>query len=287
MLPLQCPMAPDEVVTMTCHAKTSALHPQDSGGSNKLSHTRVLHLSAVPVGEAPALLPSSSSDDDDDIFLPTVAPVHDVRLTARSSERQRKVENFENFPPRRPLKLAPIELPLEVKKAQRQKLHSIWNEAENLERQKVSSHAKALLLPVSQIMVGQRFVKKDLDYQMLKGKLAIHSSLDLFQTHQNTTCTQSGHGKVNIGQSEVHKAGCSKRRSRQLDEDQSKSGSSTEGLKDDEGKLRASGATMCQGEMKKVLEKSSRRNPVRELSEAAVGRGIRRMAVYSIQEAAL
>lgn len=197
--------------------------------------------------------------------------------------------NFENFPSRRPLKLALIELPLEVKDAQRQKLHSIWKEAENLELsvKKVSSHGKALLLPVNQIMVGQRLVKKELDRQGLKAKLAIHSSLDLFQTHQNTTCIQSARGKVNIEQSEVHKADISKCRAWQLEEDQSKSGSSAEELKDDEGKPTASGATLCQREMEKVLEKSSSGNPVRKLSEVEVGRESRRMPVYSVQEAAL
>lgn len=281
-------MAPDEAVTPTCHAKTSALHPLDSGGIDRLSHTPVLHVSAAPTGEARAPLTCSSNDAD--IFPSAVAPVHDIRLCARSSERQRKAENFENFPPRRPLKLAPIELPLEVKEAQRQKIHSIWKEADDLEQtvKKVSNHGKALLLPVNQITVGHRLVNKELAHQALKAKFAIHSSPDLFQTHQNTTSVQSARGRVNIGQSEVRKAGHSKlRKARQLDEDQSKSGSSAEGLKDDEGKPAASGATLRQREIGKVLEKPSSRNLVGKVSEVVVGRGSKRMAVYGIQEAAL
>lgn len=280
-------MAPDEAVTLTCRAKTSALHLRDSGGTDRLSHTPALHLSAAPVGEALALLTSASNDDEG--FQSAVAPGYDTRPCARASERRRKVENFENFPPRRPLKLTPIELPLEVKEAQRQKIQSIWKEAENLDLsvKKVSDHGKTLL-PVNQTTAGPRLVKKELDHQVLHAKLAIFSSPDLFQTHQNKTSTQSARGKANVGQSDVHKAGRSKqRRARQLDEDQIKSGSSAEGLKDDEGKPAASGATPCQRGMEKVLEKSWRRNAVGKISEVALGRGSKRMAVYGIQEAVL
>lgn len=273
-------MAPDEAVTLTCHAKTSPLHPRDSDGDGRLSHAPVLHLSAAPVGEAPAPLTSSSSDGG--FFPSAVAPVHDIRLSARSSDRQRKMKNFENFPPRRPLKLAPIELHLEVEEAQRQKINSVWKEVESVEVK------KALLLPVNQITAGQRSVEKELDHQVLRVKLAIKSSPDLFQTRQNVTSCHSGRVTVNAGQSEVHKCGVSKpRRTRQLGEDQSKSGSSTDGLKDDEGKPAASGATLQQRGAEKTLEKSCSRNPVGKVSEVALGRGSRRMEVYGIQEAAL
>lgn len=272
-------MAPDEAVTLTDCVKISALHPPDSSGDDRLSHTPVLHLSAGPSGEALAPLPSRSNDDDG--FPSALAPVHDLRLFAVSSERQKKVENF---PPRRPLKLAPIELPLEVKEAQRQNIRSIWKEAENLGPgvRKVSSHGKALLLPVNQIIAGQRSVKKEPHCQALG---AIYSSPDPFQ---NTTSSQSECREMNISQSK----GCKKahpklRRVRQLDKDQSKSDFSTEGLKDTKGKPVASGATARQRDMDKVLEKSSSGNPLGKVSETVAGRGSRRMAVYRIQEAAL
>ncbi|KAK3557777.1 hypothetical protein QTP86_000375 [Hemibagrus guttatus] len=269
-------MAPDEAVTLTRHAKTSALPLQDFGG--RPSHTSVLHLSAAPAGEVPApapdLLTSSSSHDD---FFPSL--LRDVRFRARSAERQKKMENFEKFPPRRPLKLAPlnIELPLEVKKTQRQKIHSLWKEeAKHLElsAKKGSSHGQTRLLPVNQITLGQRLVKKELDHR-------IHSSPDLFQTHPNITSSQSARGLVSIDQSEGRKSDCSKlSRAWRPDEDLSKS---AERLKDDEGKPAASGAELRQRGMEKVLEKPSSRN----MWEAVVGRGSRRMAVYDIQEAVL
>ncbi|KAG7324615.1 hypothetical protein KOW79_012631 [Hemibagrus wyckioides] len=270
-------MAPDKAVTLTHRAKTSAHSLQDSGG--RPSHTPVLHLSAAPAGEAPApapdLLTSSSSCDD---FFPSPVP-----LRVRSTERQQKMENFENFPPRRPLKLAPlnIELPLEIKKTQRQKIHSLWKEEpERLElsAKKVSNHGKTHLLPVNQITLGQRLVRKKLDHQ-------IHSSPDLFKTHPNMTSVQSACGLVSIDQLEGRKSDHSKlRRARRPDEDQSKS---AERLKDDEGKPAASGAELCQRGMEKVLEKPSSRNPAGKMWEAAMGKGSRKMAVYDIQEAAL
>lgn len=263
-------MAPDEAVTLTCH-------PQDSGGNNRLSHTPVPRVSAAPVGEAPAPLTSSSRHQD---CFPSA-----VLLSSRSSERQRKVENFENFPPRRPLRLAPIELPLEVKEAQRQKINSIWKQPVDLEVKNLSSPGKALLLPVNQITTGQSLVKKELAHQVLKTELAIHSSPDHFQAHQNTTSGQSGSSKVDLP---VHKAGGSKlRRTRQLEEDQAKSHSSADGLKDNEGKPAASGATLCQRGVENVPEKSWSRNQVGRVSEVALVRGSKRMVVYGIQEAAL
>lgn len=71
-------------------------------------------------------------------------------LRTRSIERQKKMENFENFAPRHPLKLAPlnIELPLEVKKTQRQKIHSLWKEEperRELSTKKVSNYGKTYL----------------------------------------------------------------------------------------------------------------------------------------------
>lgn len=137
-------MTPDEAATLTCH-------PQDYDGNNRLSHTPVHHLSAAPVGEAPAPLTSSSIHED---CFPSA-----VHLSSRSSARQRKVENFENFPLWRPLKLSPIELSLEVKEAQRQKINSIWKQTVDLEVKTLSSPAKVLLLPVNQISTCQRLVK--------------------------------------------------------------------------------------------------------------------------------
>ncbi|KAK2834092.1 hypothetical protein Q7C36_014793 [Tachysurus vachellii] len=255
-------MASDEAVMLTCHATTSALPLQGCAGNGRPSHTPVLHLSAAPAGEAPvpspALLTSSSSHDG---FFPSAAsPVHKICLRARSAERQKKMENFENFSPRRPLKLATIniELPLEL----------------DLE---LSSHGKAHLLTVNQITVGQKLVKIKLDHQ-------IHFSTDISQSNQNITSIQSACGLVSIGQSEGHKSVRSKLRwDRQPDEDQSKS---AEGLKDDEGKPAASGAAPRQQGIEKVLEKPSSGNLVGKVWEAAVERESRTMDVYSIQEAA-
>lgn len=148
-------MAPDKAVTLTRRAKTSAFSLRDAGG--RPSHTPVLHLSASPAGEAPALAPDLlTSSSSHDYFFPSPVP-----LRARSTERQKKMENSENFPPRRPLKLAPlnIELPLEVKKTQRQKMSSSsqWKEEPErlkLSTKKVSNHGKTHLLPVNQITLG-------------------------------------------------------------------------------------------------------------------------------------
>ncbi|XP_046715904.1 uncharacterized protein LOC124392752 [Silurus meridionalis] len=178
-------MAPDEAI------KTSTLHPQDPGGDDRRSH--------IP-GEASC--PTMSTGHID--FFPSALPppAHDIRLCARPTERQNKAENYENFLPRRPLKLAPIELPVEVQEAQREKIRSIWKEDEKPE---LGSHGKTLLLPVNQMTVGQRSGKKG----------------------QVQTPIQSGH--IDIGQSDRRKARRFKiHRAQQLDEDQSKSRFSSE-----------------------------------------------------------
>lgn len=193
------------------------------------------------------------------------------------------MENFENFPPRSPLKLVPLSLEhlLEVKKTQRQKMSTLWKEEEEhleLSAKKVNNHGKLRLLPVNQITVGQRLVKKELSDQ-------IHSSPDSFQTHQNMTPVQSARGLLSTGQSKGQKVGCSRLgRTRQPGEDQNKSAA---GLEDDEGKRAASGATLHQRGMEKVLERRSSGTPGGKVWEGVVGRGSRRMAVYGILEAAL
>ncbi|KAI4873714.1 hypothetical protein NFI96_034118 [Prochilodus magdalenae] len=334
---------PDDPLLLTCRAKAAVIHAGGSGirplsKNNRLSLTPGLHLPAAPAQDVPAPpKPSSSSSRSSSSALPAAD---------ECSESQREAENF---PPRRPLKLAPLELPLEVKEAQRQKMRSVQQEARVSVRKleavggepcepcprkvkaggtdgvaksparpplttivnpgKLQQRAgRALLLPVNQLQLG--------DDDKSAGKGAGRKERCPVPVAKSAPAGQSGHPEQAFGQSacaeqacgqsalpKVQDTGCRRhprlRRAPRLEEDQSKSGSSTGGLCGDEGKP---GLT-CPGpsqrstekalrEASRVLEKASRRNqpgitPTSRVEQPTAGKSSRRMAVHDIQEAGL
>ncbi|XP_066525919.1 involucrin [Hoplias malabaricus] len=120
---VQVMLAADDPLSLTCHSKAAMIHSgvRPLSKHNRLSHTPALHLPTQPAPQcsAPVKAPSSlSSSSCSSSSAPP--PAED------SSEIQREAENL---PPRRPLKLAPLELPLEVKESHKQKMQSVQQEA--------------------------------------------------------------------------------------------------------------------------------------------------------------
>ncbi|XP_041757854.1 uncharacterized protein LOC121585597 [Coregonus clupeaformis] len=129
---------------LTSQAKNTMMHL--TGQNHRLASKNVcdsktpgLHLSATQGGEEEEVVMVSRLKPGSAI-LPTLglegpATQRDSSLLVRSrsplpgSSRER-----ENLPPRRPLKLAPLELPREVQKAQRQKMKGIGLQAKTAAR---------------------------------------------------------------------------------------------------------------------------------------------------------
>ncbi|XP_017571428.1 uncharacterized protein LOC108438241 [Pygocentrus nattereri] len=336
---------PDDPLLLTCRAKAAMIHPgspsvRPLSKNNRLSLTPGLHLSAAPAQNVSVpLKPSSSSSCASSAALPEAE---------EGLESQREAENF---PPRRPLKLAPLELPLEVKEAQRKKMHSVQQEAKVSTRKleaagaepcqprprkvkacgtdrvaksparpplttivnpyKLQQKAGRSLLPVNQLQLGDddRSVGKETGHKernpVPPAKYA-HVSPAGQSSHADQKTGQSACSEQTCGQSAlpvVQDTGCRRRprlrRAPRLEEDQSKSGSSTGGLCAEEGKpgLAWTGpgqrsTEKALREASRVLENASRRNQpgimaMSRVEEPTAGKFSRRVAVYDIQDAAL
>lgn len=119
------PVAPRPEEPLTSLAKNIMTHLNDqnlrqAATNDHNSKTPGLHLSSTrgdrALGQlAPAMPPQESAAQRDSLLL---------RSPLLDSERE-----AENLPPRRPLKLAPLELPKEVREAQRKKIKGIQLEA--------------------------------------------------------------------------------------------------------------------------------------------------------------
>lgn len=250
-----------------------------------LSRVPALHLLSTHAEDSVRLTLSSSSSIQDQ-----------GRSPAQASERE-----SENLPPRRPLKLAPLELPLEV---QQQKLKSAqeaeetylrkakvcWQDGpdKSPERSPLSTITEPPkpLLPVNQVKHGS-----DRPAGQTEGDSTVYSTRAPEKVCQSEN-SNSQSAAPTKNQDPV-KRRLRLRRTQRLEEDQSKSSSSTGGLSADESKLAPAVPAKSQGAAEKalrdasrVLEKASWRN-LREPGTEAVGKVGRRMAVNDIQEAVL
>ncbi|XP_050993505.1 uncharacterized protein LOC127182302 [Labeo rohita] len=281
--------------SLTCQGKNAMIHLSGCGiqlvsKKGRLSRTPALHLLSTHAEDSVRLTLSSSSSSSS-------SSIQDQgRSPAPPSERE-----SENLPPRRPLKLAPLELPLEV---QRQKLKSA-------QEAKVADCKSAETYPRKVKVCWQDGLDKSPEHSPLSTITEPHKPLQPVnqvklapdrpagQTEGNSTirstCApenicQSEHGNSQSAQDAVKKR-LRLRRTQRLEEDQSKSSSSTGGLSADESKLASAGpgkgqraAEKALRDASRVLEKASWRNP-REPGAEAVGKVGRRMAVNDIQEA--
>lgn len=280
--------------SLTCQGKNAMIQSgcgiQLVSKKGRLSRSPAFHL--LPTHAEESVCSSSFS---------TSSSMQDQgRAPAQPSEREKEAENL---PPRRPLKLAPLELPLQ---AQRQKIKSAqeakaagrksvetyprkakicWQDgpAKSPERSPLSTiteHHKPLL-PVNQVKLGS---------DRPTGKKA-----GQWEANPESVC-QSVHGNSQSATPAKNHDAVERRlrlrRTQRLEEDQSKSSSSTGGLSADESKQPSAGPGQLAAEKairdaNRVLEKASRRNP-REpgiCEMEAVGKVGRRMAGNDIQEA--
>lgn len=298
--------------SLTCQGKNAMIHLNGCGiqlvsKKGRLSRTPALHLLPTHAEEPVCLTLSSSSSS----FSSSSSIQDQGRAPAQPSEREKEAENL---PPRRPLKLAPLELPLEVREAQRQKIKSAqeakaaacnsaetyprkakvcWQDGpakspERLPLSTITEHHKTLL-PVNQVKIGSdRPVGKEVGQG--EGNPSVHSA------HALENICQSEHGNSQSAAPAKNQDAVKKRlrlrRTQRLEEDQSKSSSLTGGLSADESKQASAGpgqraAEKAIRDASRVLEKASWRNP-REpgiFEMEAVGKVGRRMAVNDIQEA--
>ncbi|XP_059366176.1 uncharacterized protein LOC132104632 [Carassius carassius] len=226
---------------------------------------------------------------------------------AQPSERE-----SENLPPRCPLKLTPLELPLEV---QRQKLKSAqeakaagcksdgtyprkakvcWQDGPDKSpgRSPLSTITEPHKpqLPVNQFkLASDRLAGREAEH--MEGNPTVHSTCapeNVCQSeHDNSQSAAPAKNQDAV------KRRLRLRRTDRQEEDRSKSSSSAGGLSADESKLASAGSGKGQHSAEKalrdasrVLEKASWRNP-REPGTEAVGKVGRQMAVNDIPEAVL
>ncbi|KAG1948296.1 hypothetical protein F2P79_012100 [Pimephales promelas] len=287
-------MASDFQESLTCQGKNAMIHLSGCGiqlvsNKGRLSRTPALHL--LPTHGHMTLSSSSTQDH---------------RAPVQSSEQEKAAENL---PLRRPLKLAPLELPLEVREAQWQKIRSAQEAkapgcisqgayprkakvclrdrpAKSPERSRLGTITvpHKPLLPVNQVKLGS---------DRPEGKEAGRGEVGTAHPSENNC--QSEHGNSQSAaparNQETDKRRLRLRRTRVLEEDQGKSSSST----GDESKQASAGPGKGQRAADKAIRDASRvlqkaswnlREPgTREME--AVGKVGRRMAVNDIQEAVL
>ncbi|XP_016401370.1 uncharacterized protein LOC107734030 [Sinocyclocheilus rhinocerous] len=262
--------------SLTWQGKNAMIHLSGCGiqlvsKKGRLSRTPALHLLSTHAEDSRRLTLSSSSSS----FSSSSSIQDQGRSPAQASGRE-----SENLPPRRPLKLAPLELPLEV---QRQKLKSAQEVKETYprkakvcwwdgpdkspERSPLSTITEPHkpLLPVNQVkLVSDRPAGKE------AGQTEGNSTVRSTPAPENVC--QSEHGNSQSAtpakSQDAVKRRLRLRRTQRLEEDQSKSSSSTGGLSADESKLAPACPAKGQGTAQKalrdtshVLEKTSWRNP--------------------------
>ncbi|KAA0710004.1 hypothetical protein E1301_Tti018241 [Triplophysa tibetana] len=231
-------------------------------------------------------------------------------------QREREVENL---PPRRPRKLAPLEVPTKVREAQRQKIKLDgqrprkpkvgWKDTSDKspERYPLSILTEplkpqqrvtgALLPPVNRLKPGSDRSTGGVEVGRVESNPTPKAKFHTSSFCQNNRPTQvyparapenSNQLAVSPRSQDAVKRRMRLRRTNRLEEDQSKSSSSTGGLSADEGKTASAGPGKGQGSPEKalidagrVLEKTSRK-PAGTMGEVG-----RMMDVDDMKEAVL
>ncbi|XP_049330869.1 zinc finger homeobox protein 3 [Astyanax mexicanus] len=258
-------MGRDEPLLLSCRAKAMILRQVDASvlplsRNNRLSHTPVLHLPTAPAAASSSpLKPSSSPSSSPSPYSSSPVP------PTEEEEEEGPEREAENLPPRRPLKLAPLELPLQVKEAQRLKMISVQQEVRTSGPRKVkacgSERARSPARPpLTTIINPSKLQQRDNRARLLEKQPAaaadnkeinhipaaksdhLSSTVQSAHTQQTTgqlapaqqTTGQSAHAQQTTGQSgHTEEGGCRRRprlrRTQRLEEDQSRSGSFTAG----------------------------------------------------------
>ncbi|KAI7798492.1 uncharacterized protein LOC130566799 [Triplophysa rosa] len=295
---------------LTCQDKNARIHLGGCGiqlvsKKDLLTRTPALHLLAAHAGESSSCITLSSSSSS----VSSSSMQDQTRAPPQPPQREREVENL---PPRRPLKLAPLELPTKVREAQRQKIKLVeqrprkpkvcWKDksperyplsilTEPLKSQQRATGAVNQLKPGSDRSTGGEEVGRVESNPTIKAKS--HPS-SLCQNNRPTQVyparapENSRQSAVPSRSQDAVKRRMRLRRSDRLEEDQSKSSSSTGGLSADEGKTASDGPGKGQGfaewalrDTGHVLEKTSWKQA------GAVGKVGRMMDVDDMQEAVL
>ncbi len=301
--------------SLTCQRKNAMIHLSGCGiqlVSKKgcLSRAPALHLLSTHAEDSVRLTLSSSSSSSSSFSSSSSSSSCSSSSSSSSiqdqgrSPAQAPERESENLPPRRPLKLAPLELPLEVQQQKLKSAHEAketylrkakvcWQDGpdKSPERSPLSTITEPHkpLLPVNQVKLGS---------DRPSGKEAWQNEGDstVCSTRAPEKVCQSENGNSQSAAPAKNQDAVKRRlmrRTQRLEEDQSKSSSSTGGLSADESKLAPAVPAKGQGTAEKalrntssVLEKASWRNPLEPGTEA-VGKVGRRMAVNDIQEAVL
>lgn len=253
---------------LTCQEKNATILLSGCGiqlvsKKGLLTRTPALHLLSTHAGESSSRFTLSSSSSS------SSSSVQDqYRAPPQPPQREREVENF---PPRRPLKLAPLELPAGAREGQGQKIKPVearartpkvcWNDpsAKSPERYPLSTIAEplkprqrvagALLLPVNQLKLGSDRSGGE-EAGRGEGNPTIKSHPSPLCPSNTATRVRPARAPENASQSaapDAVKRRMRLRRTNRLEEDQSKSSSSTGGLSADEGKTASAGLGKGQG----------------------------------------
>lgn len=307
---------------LTCQDKNAGIHLGGCGiqlvsEKGLLTRTPALHLLATHAGESSSCITLSSSSSS----VSSSSMQDQTRAPPQPPQREREVENLHpaHIHPRRPPKLTPLELPTKVREAQHQKIKPVgqrlrkpkvcWKDTlgksperyplrilpEPLKPQQRATGA--LLPPVNRLKPGSDRSMGGLEVGRVESIPTPKAKCHTSSLCQNNRPTQVSPARApeNSSQSvlpprsqDVVKRRMRLRRTNRLEEDQSKSSSSTGGLSSDEGKTASAGPGKGQGSPEKalrdaghVLEKTSRK-PAGEVGEAG-----RMMDVDDIQEAGL
>ncbi|XP_062343212.1 uncharacterized protein LOC134041005 [Osmerus eperlanus] len=296
------PVAPRSQEPLTSQAKNTTMHVNG----------QYLRLAAKngPNSKTPGLLLSATHGDEAAGQLTPTMPTQEgtaqrdsllLRSPLPDSEREGA-----NLPPRRPQKLAPLELPKEVREAQRQKIKGIQQEAKAAARKlDVAGHepyprkVKAGGRETDDHKHGVR-LPEDAASQAAPPPVSSKPAPPTLASDVKAPATRgAGSACQNSGTLQQETAGGRRlrlKREERLEEDQSKSNMSTEGSSVEEGKLAQRGHSKGQRaeralkEASRMLEKVSRRNagPPQQSGDMEVsGRAIRRKAVSDLQDAVL
>ncbi|XP_073678502.1 uncharacterized protein [Garra rufa] len=297
--------------SLTCQGKNAMIHLSGCGiqlvsKKGRLSRTPALHLLSTHAEDSVRLTLSSSSSSSSSSLSSSSSIQDQGRSPAPPSKRE-----SENLPPRRPLKLAPLQLPLEVlrqkpKSTQGAKVADSKSAETYPRKVKVcwrdgpdKSPERSLLSTITEphkpLLTVNQTIKLASDRSAGKEAGQTEGNSNIRSTHAPKNVCHSEHGNSQSAAPAKNQDAVKKRlrlrRTQRLEEDQSKSSSSTGGLSAEESKLASAGPGKGQRatqtalrDASRVLEKASRRKP-REPGTEAVGNAGRRMAVNDIQEA--
>ncbi|XP_051526182.1 uncharacterized protein LOC127424802 isoform X2 [Myxocyprinus asiaticus] len=247
-----------------------------------LSRTPALHLLPTHAEDSLARFTLSSSSSS------STSMPDQTRVTPQPLEREREAENL---PPRRPLKLAPLELLLEVRESQRQKIKSVQQDGKATKSDtrrgktrgkngptKSPEHSPLstivephktpkrttgpFLNPVNQAKLGSD--RSMAGHGQANPTVPLSHPPSLCQSRQTQVQSAHAQSERDFGQSAVPsknqdavKRRIRLQRTQRLEEDQSKSSSSAGGLSADEGKIVSAGPGKGQCTAEKALIEAS------------------------------